>query len=394
MCPTFPPTGDEIMSTRGRANTIRAVLDGRISDTDDPLTSQALDAALSNCLSCKACKKECPSNVDLALLKAELLYARQCRHGVGLLERVVSRFDLLGKLGCAAPGAANALLQTGWIRLIIEKTVGLTAKRPLPRYASQRFDHWFAEHNQREPGVRGRVILWDDCSVRYYEPNIGIAATRVLEAAGFEVALPEGGCCCGRPAFTVGRLDVAQRFGQHNVNLFASQRDDTPILFLEPSCYSMFAGDYRELKIPGAERVAARCFLFEQFIHNLLESEPRALRFRSEPIRVAIHGHCHAKALTDVRVMPKLAAHVPNSTVEMLDTGCCGMAGSFGALREKYDLSIAVASPMVEMIKALPPQTCVVASGTSCRQQISHLTTARPVHMAELLAAALNAGGL
>jgi len=391
MCPTFSPTGDEIMSTRGRANTIRAVLDGRIADSDDPLTSEALDAALSNCLSCKACKKECPSNVDLALLKAELLYARQCRHGVALLERFVSRFDLLGKLGCAAPGLSNALLQTGWVRRIIEKTIGLTAKRPLPRYASKRFDHWFAKRNGRGPGTRGRVILWDDCSVRYYEPNIGIAATRVLEAAGFEVALPEGSCCCGRPAFSIGRLDVAHRLGQHNVHLFASQRDNTLILFLEPSCYSMFAGDYRELKIPDAERVASRCVLFEQFLHDLLEKEPDALRLSSEPIRVAIHGHCHAKALTDVRVMPKLAAYVPNSTVEMLDTGCCGMAGSFGALSEKYDLSLAVASPMVEMINALPPQTCVVASGTSCRQQISHLTTAKPIHMAELLAVALDA---
>jgi FAD/FMN-containing dehydrogenase/Fe-S oxidoreductase len=390
MCPTFSATGDEIMSTRGRANTIRAVLDGRIADSDDPLTSEALDAALSNCLSCKACKKECPSNVDLALLKAELLYARQRRHGVGLLERFVSRFDLLGKLGCAAPGAANALLQTGWIRLIMEKTVGLTAKRPLPRYASQRFDHWFAKRNGRGPGARGRVILWDDCSVRYYEPNIGIAAVRILEAAGFEVALPEGSRCCGRPAFSIGRLDVAQRFGQHNVHLFASQRDDARILFLEPSCYSMFAGDYRELKIPDAERVASRCVLFEEFLHDLLEKEPDALRFRSEPIRVAIHGHCHAKALTDVRVMPRLAAHVPNSTVEMLDTGCCGMAGSFGALREKYDLSVAVASPLVRMVNGLPPNTRMIASGTSCRQQISHLTAAKPMHMAELLADALD----
>ena len=394
MCPTFPPTGDEIMSTRGRANTIRAVLDGRISDSDDPLTSDALEAALSNCISCKACKKECPSNVDLALLKAELLYARQRRHGVGLLDRFVSRFDLLGKFGCAAPALSNALLQTGWIRRFIEKAIGLTANRPLPSYASQRFDHWFARRNGKRRATRGRVILWDDCTVRYYEPNIGIAAVKILEAAGFEVELSAGSCCCGRPAFSVGRLDVAQRFAQHNIRLFAAQRDDTPILFLEPSCYSMFAGDYRELKVPAAERVAARSFLFEQFLHDLLEREPHALRFNPESIRVAIHGHCHAKALTDVGVMPKLAAHIPNSTVEMLDTGCCGMAGLFGALREKYDLSLAVATPMVEKINALPPRTRLVASGTSCRQQISHLTTAKPLHMAELLAAALDDSGI
>lgn len=388
MCPTFTATGDEIMCTRGRANTIRAVLDGRIRIEDNPLLCAELEEALSNCLSCKACKKECPSNVDLALLKAELLYARHRVRGVGLLEYVVSRFDLLGAFGCAAPRLANALLQTAWVREVMEKTIGLTAKRPLPRYAVQRFDRWFARRGKK-PGARGKVFLWDDCSVRFYEPGIGKAAVKVLEAAGFEVALPAGAQCCGRPAFSVGRLDVAQRFGRHNVGLFAGQTDDAPIIFLEPSCYSMFAADYRELSIPDAEKVAARCVLFEQFVTNLLTREPDALRFASEPLRVAIHAHCHAKAMTDTRVVPGLASRIPNSTVELLDTGCCGMAGSFGALREKYDLSLAVAQPLVEKINALAPKTRLVASGTSCRQQITHLTNVQPLHMAELLAEAL-----
>jgi FAD/FMN-containing dehydrogenase/Fe-S oxidoreductase len=389
MCPTFPVTGDEIMSTRGRANTIRAVLDGRIVDAKGPLCSEALDAALSNCLSCKACKKECPSNVDLALLKAELLYARQRKHGVRLLERFVSRFDLIGKLGCMAPGLANATLRMPLARAVMEKTIGLAARRPLPQYARQRFDRWVAKHNGRRRGPRGRVILWDDCSVRYHEPRVGIAAVKVLEAAGYEVGLPGGARCCGRPAFSVGRLDVARRFGLRNVALFAAQRETMPIIFLEPSCYSMFAGDYRELKIPDADRVAERCILFEQFLHDLLERDPGALAFTGPPAPIAIHGHCHAKALTDVRVMPELAARVPNAGVTWLDTGCCGMAGSFGALRTKYELSLAVAKPLVEKINALAPGTRLVASGTSCRQQIHHLTPAKPLHMAELLAQTL-----
>ena len=390
MCPTFPPTGDEIMCTRGRANTIRAVLDGRIRDGADALTSEALDTALSNCLSCKACKKECPSNVDLALLKAELLYARQRKHGVKLLERFVSRFDLLGKLGCTAPGLANFMLRAGFVRQAMEKTIGLAARRPLPVYARERFDHWYAKRNGRARKSDRRVILWDDCSVRYYEPEIGKAAVKVLEAAGYEVILPKGACCCGRPAFSVGRLDVARRFGLRNVALFNAEADRTPILFLEPSCYSMFAGDYRELKIPGAERVAERCLLFEQFVHDLLERQPDALAFASKPAPVAIHAHCHAKALTDVRVMPRLAARIPGSSVSLLDTGCCGMAGSFGALRTKYELSVQVAKPLVDKINALPPGTRLVASGTSCRQQIDHLTNASPIHMAQLLADALH----
>ncbi|MCX5759077.1 MAG: heterodisulfide reductase-related iron-sulfur binding cluster, partial [Candidatus Hydrogenedentes bacterium] len=387
MCPTFPATGDEIMCTRGRANTIRAVLDGRISTTD-PLACDALDMALSNCLSCKACKKECPSNVDLALLKAELLYARQRQHGVRLLERMVSRFDLLGKMGSLAPGLANAMLQMGASRLLLEKTVGLASQRPLPRYANERFAHWFARRAANGVKRRGPVMLWDDCSVRYYEPNIGIAAVRVLEAAGYEVVLAKGVSCCGRPAFSVGRLDVAKRFGERNV---ARLRDGSmPIVFMEPSCYSMFRGDYRELKIAGAEDIAQRCFLFETFIEELLEREPDTIAFRSESAEVAIHAHCHAKALIDVRVMAKLAGRLPKRRAQLMDTGCCGMAGSFGALRTKYDLSLQVAQPLIQQVNALKPGTRVVASGTSCRQQITHLSDARPVHIAELLAEALS----
>ncbi|NIA15048.1 MAG: FAD-binding protein [Nitrospiraceae bacterium] len=388
MCPTFRVTGEEIMVTRGRANTIRAVLERRIKDSDDPVTSKALEEALDYCLSCKACKKECPSNVDLALLKAELLHARHKREGISLLERLVSRFDLIGNAGSVAPGLANATLNIGFVRLLMEKIVGFSAKRPLPAYATERFDRWFAKR-PAQPGSRGRVYLWDDCSVRYYEPEIGHAAVKVLEAAGYEVVLPGGRSCCGRPAFSVGCLDIARRFGADNVALFNAQADDAPIVFLEPSCYSMFAGDYEELKIPEARRVAERCVLFEQFIFDLLEREPGALTFESRSNPVAIHGHCHAKALTDVAVMPTLAGHIPGAQVDLLDTGCCGMAGSFGAIKKKYELSVEVAQPLADMVDALAPGTRLVASGTSCRQQITHLTQARPMHMAELLAEAL-----
>ena len=388
MCPTFRVTGEEIMVTRGRANTIRAVLERRIQDSADPVASKALEEALDYCLSCKACKKECPSNVDLALLKAELLYARHKRQGISLLERLVSRFDLIGKAGSAAPAVANATLNIRLVRVLMEKTAGFAADRPLPAYAAERFDRWFAKRTA-SPGPRGRVYLWDDCSVRYYEPQIGRAAVHVLEAAGYEVVLPGARSCCGRPAFSVGCLDVARRFGADNVALFNAQADDAPIVFLEPSCYSMFVGDYEELKIPEARGVAGRCVLFEQFVFDLLEREPDALAFAARPNPVAIHGHCHAKALTDIAVMPTLAGRIPGTQVDLLDTGCCGMAGSFGAIKNKYELSVQVAQPLVDTVNALAPGTRLVASGTSCRQQITHLTQARPMHMAELLAEAL-----
>ncbi len=387
MCPTFIATREEIMSTRGRANTIRAVLERRLDKEGDPLLSGALDEALSNCLSCKACETECPSNVNLALLKAELLYAKQRQHGVSLTERIISRVDLLGKLGAITPGLANQSLQWGWLRALMEKTMGLDARRPLPPYAAERFDTWFKKHTPKTTGERGPVILWNDCFVNYNEPEIGKAAVKVFEAAGFEVRLPAGHACCGRPAFSMGRLDVAERFGRQNLALL---RDgDAPIVFLEASCFSMFIEDYIELSLDNAPKVAQRCHLFEQFIHDLLGNTPDAIPFDTTPRVTAIHAHCHAKALTSTKIMPALARRIPNNDVTLLDTACCGMAGAFGAKKTKYDLSVQVGQDLADKLAPFPADAKVVASGTSCRHQIEHLTSRDPLHMAELLAQAL-----
>jgi Fe-S oxidoreductase len=216
-----------------------------------------------------------------------------------------------------------------------------------------------------------------------------MAAVQVLEAAGFEVVLPVGRKCCGRPAFSQGNLQEAKRLGQHNLALLNQDADVAPIIFLEPSCYSMFVEDYRELNLEGTEPVARRCFLFEQFIEELLSQEPEALRFKAKAANVVIHAHCHAKALTNPAYMRRLAERLPERNVTLLDTGCCGMAGAFGALASKYELSLRVAEPLAQMVRAQPFGTVVVASGTSCRHQIEHLAPLRPRHMAEVLAEAL-----
>ena len=377
MCPTFLATGEEYMSTRGRANAIRAALELRFDD--DPLRSQELDAALSNCLSCKACTVECPSNVNLALLKAELMHARHERDGLPLRERILSNVDLLGRLGCLLPALANASLDSPMIRRLMRTMFGLTDKRPLPHYTKQRFDLI----------NRGEAILWDDTFVRYHEPHIGIAAVKVLEALGFNVSLAKGRKCCGRPAFSQGNLEAAREMGAHNLDLLRGSNSDVPILFLEPSCYSMFVEDYRELKLPDTDGIAHRCHLFEQFVDKLLEREPEALRFNNQPCQVAIHAHCHAKSLVKTGFMARLAARLPGRTTTLLDTGCCGMAGAFGALESKYELSLKVAAPLVQQVAAQGPGTVVVASGTSCRHQLEHLTPVHPKHMAELLADAI-----
>jgi Fe-S oxidoreductase len=325
----------------------------------------------------------------MALLKAELQHARIRRDGLSLRERLFSSVDRLGRLGCVMPRLSNVLLNSFLVRKCLARATGISAERPLPSYARERFDVWFAKRQVKRQPTRGRVILWDDTFVRYNEPQIGTAAVHVLEAAGFEVVLPEGRVCCGRPAFSQGNLDEAIRAGHHNLALFADDTDNAPIIFLEPSCYSMFIEDYRELNLPDAERVTARCFLLEQFLDDLLRHEPAALRFPSRPANVAIHVHCHAKALTNPAYMHRLVARLPNRKATYLDTGCCGMAGGFGMLEAKYSLSLEVAKPLIEKIRGLPYGTVVVASGASCRHQINHLALVRARHMAEVLAEAL-----
>jgi Fe-S oxidoreductase len=417
MCPTFMATHEEVMSTRGRANIIRAALELRVNG-HDPLHSAELDAALSNCLSCKGCTPECPSNVNLSLIKAELMHARNKRDGLPLRESILSNVDLLGKIGCAIPALANRVLNYTPVRVAMEKMIGLSARRSLPHYAEERFDKWFVKHcrasvsdamafHRNALQQRGPVILWDDTFVRYHEPHIGIAAVKVLEAFGFEVSLVENRRCCGRPAFSQGNLDAAAKVGKHNVDLLSSlhaaspaRTSSTPILFLEPSCWSMFMEDYRELRIESADKIANRCFLFEKFVNDLLEQEPDTLHFKHSSVfaegprrdtetKIVIHPHCHAKSIMNPAFMKRLVERLPGHHAALLDTACCGMAGAFGALAEKYDVSVQVAQDLIDKINNEPRETQIIASGTSCRHQISDLTNIRPKHMAEVLADAL-----
>jgi len=326
--------------------------------------------------------------VNMSLIKAELQHARIKHRGLSWSERIMSSVDQIGRIGCVMPLISNQVLDSSIMRFFASRFLGITSRRKLPHFAWQRFDRWFAKRPAKG-GTRGRVVLWDDTFVRYYEPKIGMAAVTVLESAGFQVELARGRKCCGRPAFSQGNLEEASRLGRHNIALLSQDVDAAPIIFLEPSCYSMFMEDYREMGLPNADDIARCCILFQEFIEALLEREPTALRLNVRAEKIVVHVHCHARALGAMSYLQRLATRLPERTVEFLDSGCCGMAGGFGMLESKYDLSVKIAEPLMNAVKHQPFGTTFVTSGASCRSQVTHLATVKSRHVAEVLADAL-----
>jgi len=379
MCPSFTAIPEELYSTRGRANLLGAALRGQLPGGID---SAELHEALSSCLSCKACKRECPSGVDMALLKAETLQARP--RGASLADRLISRAETLGRIGSATAPFSNLAIRFRPLRILMEKLLGLDARRVLPPFRRDRFDTWFRRIGRAGNPKEGRpVLLWDDTWVRYNEPEIGRAAVKVLQHLGFRVELPPGRKSCGRPAMSRGRMQMARKMAEHNLGLLRGM-DEIPILFLEPSCWSAFVDEYRQFELEGAEEIAARCFLFENFLRRDVQAPIGRLE-----ARVAVHGHCHAKALGSRPDLEGVFGMIEGLEVRWLDSGCCGMAGAFGMIRKHRELSDAVAEDLLSMLRALPGGERVVAAGTSCRHQIRELGGFEVQHPAELLLEAI-----
>ncbi len=264
----------------------------------------------------------------------------------------------------------------------------MAADAPLPPFTRHRFDRWFRRRSGPAPGSRGRVLLWDDTWTRYHEARVGRAAVEVLEAVGFEVGLVEGRKCCGRPAASRGLLGELRRLGEHNLSLLAGGSE--PIVFLEPSCYSVFIDEYRQLGLCGADEVASRVVLIEDLLFEIVSGEAgEELPWSRRELKVAVHGHCHTKALAQPKGAASLLGRIPGAVVLPLETGCCGMAGAFGMLETNRELSRAVAEPLVQAIRDLAPGTVVAAAGTSCRHQIKSLAGVEALHPVEVLARAL-----
>ncbi len=389
MCPSFMATREEEHSTRGRANLLRAALSGALPD--GAFTGSRLYEAMDLCIACKACKAECPSSVDMAKIKFEYLAQYHKANGAPLRARTFGQVARQSRLssGALAP-LVNRSLNSRPMRALLEKTLGITPMRPLPTFARQPFTTWFKKH--KTPKTGKQVVLFNDTFNTYNTPEVSIAATELLEAAGYEVVLPGHGCC-GRPMMSKGLFDEARAAALDTVvrlALFAKQ--GIPIVGLEPSCLLSFRDEYHSL-LPGdirVEQVAAQSMMLEEFLAREAEAGTLNLTFTDTARHLLLHGHCHQKALVGTGPSKQSLTLPPQYTLEEVDSSCCGMAGSFGYEKEHYDLSMQMAERrLLPAVRAAEADTVIVAAGFSCRHQIEHGAGRLPLHPAQVLREAL-----
>lgn len=392
MCPSYMVTRDEEHSTRGRANALRAAINGTLPE--EALTSARMHEVFDLCLECKGCKAECPSNVDVAKLKYEFLAQYYARHGTPLRARLFGDVERLSRLGSAFAPLSNWVAASPPSRWLMHRLLGIHRKRRLPPFARETFPRWFARRTgARPPATRGQVVLFDDTYMRYNYPEIGKAAVAVLEAAGFEVLLADRKCC-GRPLISKGLIRQAQENATHNLETLSPYvRAGIPIVGVEPSCVLTFRDEYPSLiDEPRAERLGKQVLMLEEFLVGLEETGRLALPLRGGLKAALLHGHCHQKALVGTSPSLRVLRMIPGAAVEEVDSGCCGMAGSFGYETEHYDLSMAIGERrLFPAVRQTPADSAIVAAGVSCRQQIAHGTGRRAKHLVEILAEALAA---
>jgi FAD/FMN-containing dehydrogenase/Fe-S oxidoreductase len=386
MCPSFMATREEEHSTRGRANALRAALSGALPI--DELTSRRMYEVMELCVECKACKSECPSSVDMTKIKTEFLARYHERHGVPLRTRLFAHIARMSRLSSGGPAAlVNTVLANGLTRKLLETTLGIDRRRRLPEFAREPFTAWFARREQPESSPLGPVVLFNDTLNTYSTPQVAIAATEVLQAAGHEVRLPGHGCC-GRPMISKGLVEEARAAAAETIERLAPHaKAGTPIVGLEPSCVSALRDDYLYLlpNDPRVESVAAAVVSFEEHLAGLAAEGLLALDVDRASRRVLFHGHCHQKALLGTAPSRAVLEIVADDVVEV-DSGCCGMAGSFGYEREHYDLSLAMAEDRLLLaVRMEPSDTLLVAAGASCREQLEHATGRQALHPAQVV---------
>ncbi|KAA9395958.1 FAD-binding oxidoreductase [Haloarcula sp. CBA1130] len=390
MCPTYRAAEEEITSTRGRANMLRSAMDGDLPD--DPFEEEFVTEVLDLCIGCKGCKKDCPSGVDMAKLKAEVVHEHHQREGISLRDRLFANVETVLSLGSTFAPVSNWLMELPGSGFLMENTVGITQERTLPAFHRTTFRDWWADRGGALVAANKadrKALLLADPYTNYSHPDVGKAAVQVLEAAGVHVVVPDGVTDSGRPAFSKSMLDHARETARANVDALAPRiRDGWDVVTIEPSDAVMYQVDYRDL-LSGddVERVAANTYGVCEYLDTFRLGEN--ISFDESGDSLAYHGHCHQKATKkDHHAVGVLRR--AGYTVDPLDSGCCGMAGSFGYEAEHYSMSEGIADLLLGQIDDSPAGQ-VVAPGASCRSQIDDFGDGdtEPPHPIELVAAAI-----
>jgi FAD/FMN-containing dehydrogenase/Fe-S oxidoreductase len=377
MCPSYMVTLDEQDTTRARANMLRSVLDGTLPPQE--LTGERMKEVMDLCVGCKACKTECPVQVDMASMKTEVLYQMGERHGFTLRQRAAGHIRRQLALAALLPSLYNAAAGTRLARRAAA-LAGIDPRRTLPRVAKKTFSKRFPDLPQGEGPAQ--VALFNDTWNEYQRPQAGVGAVRLLAAAGAKVHLPKV-VCCGRPMLSEGLVEEARENAKRNLDLlFPLVERGVPLVGLEPSCILTIRDDYRKL-LPDDERVEMLAGATRLFEEALLELDAKLPLREGSP--VLLHGHCHQKALVGTGPTEEALALAPGADIEVVDSGCCGMAGLFGYEKGHYEVSMKMGERRLFPAVRGAEERVVVAPGTSCREQILDGTGRRALHPAEYL---------
>ena len=392
MCPSYIATRMEEHSTRGRAGAlVKALSEG---DPHTALADERLHEVLDLCLMCKACKSECPLGVDVSAMKSEALAAKHDVHGIPLRSRAFGAIRTLNKLGAATAPLSNLPGRITPLRALMDAKLGIARQRELPVFQRNTLPRWFKRHSAPAAPTQGTVTMLADSFTSYTEPGIGQAVVRLLERAGYRVKLESRGCC-GRPSISKGMLDDARDKARSlAASLCDGAEPGSPIVGCEPSCILTLRSEHVDLlpDDPNVRDVAARVRLPEELLVEAIDAGRLTLREDNWMAgrTIVFHGHCHQKAEAGTAATVALLNRIPGVTVQELDAGCCGMAGSFGFESEHYDVSMQVGEDrLFPAVRAADENAVIAATGVSCRQQIAHGTERRARHPVELVLEAL-----
>jgi FAD/FMN-containing dehydrogenase/Fe-S oxidoreductase len=388
MCPSYRATGDEQHLTRGRANTLRLALSGQLGP--DALVSDEMRETMALCVSCKGCKRECPTGVDMAKMKVEFLYHYKKKHGLSLRDRLVAYLPRYAPYAARFAPVLNLRNRVPALAALGERMLGFSARRSLPEWSSRPYR---GATQRGGEGGRREVVLLVDTFNRYFEPANAEAAERVLTRAGYRVTTPEPRVgrplCCGRTFLAAGLVDEAKAEARRMLDtLAAAVAAGTPIVGLEPACLLTLRDEFPSL-LPSDETraLAANALLFEEFVASERAAGRFDLKLAPMPGRTALlHGHCHQKAFNTVGAAADALRLIPELKVESFDSTCCGMAGSFGLEAEHYDVSLMIGElGVLPKMRAAAPDTLLAACGTSCRHQIADATQRDARHIVRIL---------